>query len=63
MAMSLKAARVDAGLTQAAVVAELKMSKNTLVGYEKYRVAPDVETAEKLATLYGKSLNDIKWTK
>lgn len=62
MTMSLKAARVDAGFTQAAVCSELTMNKNTLIGYEKYRVIPDINTALRLATLYGKSVNDIRWT-
>jgi DNA-binding XRE family transcriptional regulator len=62
MTMSLKAARVDAGLTQDAVCSELDMNKNTLIGYEKYRRFPDINTAKAMAALYGRSVDDIRWT-
>lgn len=61
MAIHLKAARVNAGLTQSDVARELNISKNTVVSYEKYRSTPDVETAKKLATLYGRSVDEIIW--
>lgn len=64
MAVHLKAARVNAGFTQAEVVTELrgkgyKISKNTLVSYELYRTMPDIETAKALATLYGMTVDNI----
>ena len=64
MALHLKAARVNAGLTQDAAVQEMrkrgcKISKNTLINYEKYRTKPDIDTAQALAALYGKSVDDI----
>ena len=64
MAVHLKAARVNAGLTQSEVVTELrekgyKISKNTLVSYELYRTMPDIETAKALATLYGMTVDNI----
>ena len=62
MAIHLKAARVNAGLTQMEVVECLKISKNTLISYEKYKSKPDIETANKLATLYGMSVDNIIWT-
>lgn len=62
MPILLKAARVNAGLTQEEVVKKLKMSKTTLVNYEKYRSKPDIETAQKLAALYGTSIDNIIWT-
>ena len=61
MAIHLKAARVNAGMTQDHVAKELKMNKNTLVSYEKYRSKPDIETAKKLAALYGLTVDDIIW--
>lgn len=60
----LKAARVNAGLTQTEAVEKLKESgvkitKNTLASYESYRTKPDIETAVALAKLYGLTVNDI----
>ena len=62
MAIHLKAARVNAGLTQADVCERLKMSKTTLTSYEKYRSKPDIETAKKLAELYGMTVDNIIWS-
>ena len=59
MRISLKAARVNAGLTQDEAVKALKISKNTLVSYEKYRTSPDITTAKAIASLYGLTITDI----
>ena len=59
MAIHLKAARVNAGLTQSEAAAQLNISKNTLISYELYRTMPDIETAKKIAVLYGLSVDDI----
>lgn len=56
---TLKAARVNAGLTQMDVVAKTGINKGTLVNYEKYRTIPNIEVARILASLYGLSVNDI----
>ena len=61
MAIHLKAARVNAGLTQAYVCQKLELGKNTLISYEKYKTKPDIETAQKLAALYGMSVDNIIW--
>lgn len=55
----LAAARVNAGLKQTEVAKALNISKNTLISYEKYRTKPDIDTAQKMANLYGLSVNDI----
>lgn len=57
--LHLKAARVNAGLTQKQVAEMLNISKNTVINYEKYRTTPDVETSKTLAALYGLTVNDI----
>ena len=57
--LTLKGARVNAGFTQSYVAKHLKISKNTLLNYEKYRTIPDVDIAKKLASLYGQSINDL----
>ena len=61
MAIHLKAARVNAGLTQTEVAEKLKISKNTLISYEKYKSIPDIDMAQKLAELYGMSVDNIIW--
>lgn len=64
MAIRLRAARVNAELTQLEVISNLRelgitISKNTLTSYEKYRTKPDIETAKALASLYGMTVDDI----
>ena len=59
MAIHLRAARVNAGLTQADVAKALQISKNTIINYEAYKSKPDIETAQKLAALYGMTVDDI----
>ena len=59
MKISLRAARVNAGLTQDEVAKEVKKSKNTIVSYEKGRSVPDIETGKALAKLYHMSVDDI----
>lgn len=64
MPISLKAARIIAGYTQRTAIAELekegvKISKNTLSSYEKYSTQPDIKTAQTLAKIYGRTVDDI----
>lgn len=59
MKITLKAARVNAGLTQDEVAKEVKKSKNTIVNYENGKSVPDIETGKALATLYGCSVDDL----
>ena len=59
MRITLKAARVNAGLTQESVAKLLNKSKNTIVSYEKGRSKPDIETGKTLAKLYGVTVNDL----
>ena len=59
MAIKLKAARVNAGLTQEQASSALGIGKSTLVNYEKYRTKPDIEMAKKIASLYGVTVDDI----
>lgn len=67
MVLTLKGARANAGFKQSEVVAELKrrgckISKNTLINYEKGRTIPDIETAKALAALYGTTVDNIKFS-
>ena len=61
MAIQLKAARVNANLTQSAVAKELNISKNSIVNYERYKSKPSVDLAKKIAELYGMKVDDIIW--
>ncbi len=59
MKITLRAARVNKGLTQEDVAKELKKSKNTIVNYESGKSIPDIETGKALAALYGMSVDDL----
>ncbi len=59
MTITMRAARVNVDMTLAEAAKALKISKNTLIGYEKGRVIPTVDVALRMAKLYGRSVNDI----
>ena len=59
MAMTLKAARVNAGLTQAEAAEKLKIAISTLQAYEQAKSFPDVPMITKIEALYGIGYNDI----
>ena len=63
MAISLKAARINADLSRKQVCEKLDIHENTLASYELYKTKPDIDTAQKLCSLYGCKSDDIKWTK
>lgn len=57
--ISLKAARINAGLTQAEVGKEIGKSAYTLSKYEKGESIPKWDVFEKLCNLYGFRVDDI----
>ena len=59
MAITLKAARVNAEMTQAEAAKALGISKNTLLNYEKYKTIPDIEKSKQMAKVYGCTVNDL----
>lgn len=59
MAITLKAARVNKGLTQAQAAEMLGIAVTTMVRYEAGKTFPDVEMIRKIEKLYGISYNDI----
>jgi len=59
MAITLKAARVNAEMTQSEAAKALGISKNTLLSYEKYKTVPDIEKSKKIAALYGCTVDDL----
>lgn len=62
MAITIKAARVNAGLTQTEVAKGVGKTKNTIASYEAYTTTPDIKTATAMAEMFGMSLDDIIWT-
>ena len=69
MAISLKAARINAEMSRPDAVNKLeaesgvKISVNTLASYEYGITQPDITTAFALASLYGMSPSDIAWSR
>ena len=59
MKITLKAARVNAGLTLEDAAKKLGITKNTLISYEKYRTIPDMVTGTAMALLYGTSVDNL----
>lgn len=59
MAITLKAARVNANFTQKEAAKKLGISKGTLASYEKYRTIPGIDTANRIADLYGLTVDGI----
>jgi transcriptional regulator with XRE-family HTH domain len=59
MAITLKAARVNSGLTQIEAAKALGISKNTLASYEQYRTIPGIDMAHKISALYGLDVDGI----
>jgi len=57
--ITLKAARVNAGLTQEQAAKHLGISEQTLLNYEKARSFPDVRILRKIEDLYGVSYRQI----
>lgn len=57
--ISLAAARVNAGMTQADVSKALHVTKNTIVAWEKGNTEPGITQARKLSELYNIPMNNI----
>ena len=57
--ITLKAARVNAGLTQTEAAKKLGKSTNTLILWENGIVAPDRANLYLLANIYGLSIDNI----
>lgn len=57
--ISLAAARVNAGFTQAEVAEKMGVTANTVVNWEKGKATPSIVAARQLANLYGLELSNI----
>ena len=61
--ISLKAARVNAGLTMEDVCARLNVSKTTIFNWENGNSLPSADTALKLSDLYRLPLENINFSR
>lgn len=59
MALTLKAARVNKGMTQEEAAKHLGINVGTLINYELGKTFPDVPMITRIENLYGVSYNDI----
>lgn len=59
MSITLKAARINKGLTQKESAKELGISESTLSLYERGICFPDVPVIKKMEKLYGVEYKDI----
>lgn len=59
MRITLRAARINTGLTQKEAAKMLGISRNTLASYELYKTKPDIEIAKQMAKLYGLPVDGI----
>ena len=57
--ISLAAARVNAGLTQEDVAKLMKVSKNTIIAWEKGTTEPKISQAKELSVIYNIPLDYI----
>lgn len=61
--ITLAAARVNAQLTQEKAADALRISRQTLIGYEKGDNAPDIHMAMAMSDLYKMPLDNIFFTR
>lgn len=57
--ISLAAARVNAGFTQEEVAKKMRVSKNTVVAWEKGMTEPKISQSRELSKLYNFPLDNI----
>lgn len=63
MQITLKAARVNAGLTQAKAAELLGITEKTLIDFEKSKRFPDVPMIKLMESLYHIEYHQILWLK
>lgn len=59
MSITLKAARINKGLSQKEAAKKIGISVDTLGNYERGRSFPDVPTIQRIERAYGCLYNDI----
>ena len=61
MRITLKAARVNKGMTQIEVANSLNVTKKTVCSWENGKTMPKLDKIEPLCNLYGVTYDDIVW--
>ena len=61
MRVTLKAARINKGLTQEDVAKALNVTKKTVGSWEMGKTMPKIDKIEHLCQLFGCSYDDICW--
>lgn len=61
MQMSIKAARVNMGLTQQELADEVKVAKKTVWSWENGKTKPTIDKIEPLCNALGVEYDDIRW--
>ncbi len=59
---SIKAARVNAGLSAKEVATHLGITEDTLYNYERGKSSPNIITALAMAKLYGRTVEEIDFS-
>lgn len=62
MKISLKAARVNANLTQKEAAKLLKINVSTLMSWENRTTSPKIAKIPEICTVYGVTMDDIFFT-
>ena len=63
MSITVAAARVNAGFTQSEAAEALEISKSTYRNYEKGNTEPTIFMAERIANLFGMTLDQIEFSR
>lgn len=63
MQMSIKAARINAGLKQKEAAEKLHITPKTLGSWESGKTKPSTKYIVPICDLYGTTYNDIEWTR
>lgn len=63
MSISLKAARVNCGLTLATAADKINVNVNTLQNWENEKTYPDVPAIKRIEKIYGIKFADIFFSK
>ena len=61
MRISLKAARVNKGMTQKEVATALRTTKKTIGAWESGKTMPKLNKIEAICALYDVKYDDIQW--
>lgn len=61
MRWTIKALRVNKGLTQAEMAKALGVSKKTVGAWENGKSMPNLEKVEPICSLLGVKYDDVKW--